>query len=79
MLILFEKKEKSFSKKGWEPLNFVKKMGQKSHGRLFLLSFSSKLSHFNKNLNFNHKLMPFTNLEKTDMVFICNEAHDIQS
>jgi hypothetical protein len=55
-----EKRTKSFSKKGWEPLNFVKKMDQKSHGRLFLLSFSSKLGYFNKNLNLNHKWLSLT-------------------
>jgi hypothetical protein len=43
---IFRKKgTKSFSKKVWETLNFMKKW------QTFLLSFNSKLSHFNKNLN----------------------------
>jgi hypothetical protein len=47
----------------------MKKMGQKNQSRLFLLSFNSKLSHFDKNLNFNLNLN-HTNLKKTDVVLI---------
>jgi hypothetical protein len=46
--IFREKGAKIFSKKVWEPLNFMKKMGQKNIVDLFLLSFNSKLSHFLK-------------------------------
>jgi hypothetical protein len=41
------------------PSEFYETMGQKNHSKLLLLSFNSKLSHFDKNLNFhlniNHK------------------------
>jgi hypothetical protein len=40
---------------------------QKHHSRLFLLSLNSKLSHFDKNVNLNHKCL--TNLAKIDMIF----------
>jgi hypothetical protein len=63
--IFQEKGTKHFSKKVWEPLNFMKKMGQKIRVDFFLLSFNSKLSHFDKNLNFNLNLN-HTNLKKTD-------------
>jgi hypothetical protein len=33
--IFQEKGANSFSKKVWEPLNFIKKIGQKNHSRLF--------------------------------------------
>jgi hypothetical protein len=36
-------------------LNLVKKWVKNIHSRLFLLPFNSKLSHFDKNLNLNHK------------------------
>jgi hypothetical protein len=49
--IFREKRAKSFSKKVWKPLNFMKKCVKKNHSRLFLLSFNSKLSHFDKNIN----------------------------
>jgi hypothetical protein len=56
-----EKGAQSFSIKVWEPLNFMEKWVKKNHSRLFLLSFHSKLSHFDKNinlnLNFNHKYL----------------------
>jgi hypothetical protein len=55
---------KSFSKKVWKPLNFMKKWVKNNHSRLFLLSFNSKLNHFDKKSQIS-----FTNLEKTDMIF----------
>jgi hypothetical protein len=65
---IFRKKgTKSFSKKVWETLNFMKKW------QTFLLSFNSKLSHFNKNLNLKSQMV-FTKLGKTDMVLIYGEA-----
>jgi hypothetical protein len=48
--IFREKGAKIFSKKVWEPLNFMKKCG------IFLLLFNSKLSHFDKNINLNLNL-----------------------
>jgi hypothetical protein len=54
--IFREKRAKSFSKKVWEPLNFMKKWVKKNHSRFFLLSFNSKLSHFDKNINLNVNL-----------------------
>jgi hypothetical protein len=50
-----------------ESLNFMEKRVKKNHSRLFLFSFDSKLSQFNKNLNLNLNLnhkWAFTNLEK---------------
>jgi hypothetical protein len=38
--IFREKGAEIFSKKVWEPLNFMKKMGQKNIVDLFLLSFN---------------------------------------
>jgi hypothetical protein len=63
--IFREKGAEIFSKKVWEPLNFMKKMGQKNIVDLFLLSFNSKLSHFLKEPQFKSQ-MAFTNLEKTN-------------
>jgi hypothetical protein len=55
--IFREKGAKSFSKKVWEPLNFLKKWVKKII-HLFVVIYS-KLSHFNRNfninLNLNHK------------------------
>jgi hypothetical protein len=42
--IFREKGAKSFSKKVWEPLNFMKKCVKKNHIRPFLLPFNSKLN-----------------------------------
>jgi hypothetical protein len=55
--IFREKKAKSFSKKVWKPLNFMK-----NHSRLFLLSFNSKLSHFDKNINLFSQLIQFSSV-----------------
>jgi hypothetical protein len=52
--IFREKGGKSFSKKVWKPLNFMKKYFKKITVEFFLV-FNSKLSHFDKNLNLNHK------------------------
>jgi hypothetical protein len=41
------KRGKIFQKKVWKPLNFMKKWVKKKY-RTFLLSFNSKLSHFEK-------------------------------
>jgi hypothetical protein len=71
--IFREKGTKNVSITIWEPLNFMKKVGQKNQSRLFLLSFNSKLSHFDKNVNFNLNLN-HTNLKKTDVVLIYGEA-----
>jgi hypothetical protein len=51
--IFREKGAKSFSKKVSEPLNLMKKWVKKNHS--CHLS-NSKLSHFDKNLNFNLNL-----------------------
>jgi hypothetical protein len=48
--IFQEKGAKSFSKKSLAATEFY---GKINHSRLFLLSFNSKLSHFDKNLNLN--------------------------
>jgi hypothetical protein len=59
--IFREKWAKSFSKKVWEPLNFMKKFSKKIIVDFFWLSFNSKLSHSDKNidlnLNLNHKCL----------------------
>jgi hypothetical protein len=41
--------------KNLKAIEFNKKWVKNIHSRLFLLSFNSKLSHFDKNLNLNHK------------------------
>jgi hypothetical protein len=51
--IFQEKGTKSFSKKSLAATKFY---GKIYHSRLFLLSFNSKLSHFDKNLNLNLNL-----------------------
>jgi hypothetical protein len=54
----------------------MKKWVKKIYVVTFLLSFNSKLSHFDKNLNLDLTLnkMAFNNLEKTDMVLIYSEV-----
>jgi hypothetical protein len=48
---IFQKKgTKSFSKKSLAATKFY---GKINHSRLFLLSFNSKLSHFDQNINLN--------------------------
>jgi hypothetical protein len=51
-----EKGAKSFPKKVWEPLNIMKKWVKSITVEFFLLSFNSKLSHFDKNINLNLNL-----------------------
>jgi hypothetical protein len=61
MLIFFEKRRPTILKKSLGVTKLYEKMGQKNHSRLCLLSFNSKLSHFdiniNLNLNLNHKCL----------------------
>jgi hypothetical protein len=52
--IFREKRDKSFSKKVWESLNFMKKWVKKIID--FFVVIYSELSHFNRNLNINLNL-----------------------
>jgi hypothetical protein len=52
-----DKGTQSFSKKVWKPLNFMEKWVKKIIvDDFFVVIFNSKLSHFDKNINFNFNL-----------------------
>jgi hypothetical protein len=55
LLIFFEKKGVYFFRKSLGATEFYEKTSQKKN-QTFLLSFNSKLSHFDKNLNLNLNL-----------------------
>jgi hypothetical protein len=55
-------------------IEFNEKMGKNIHSRLFLLSFNSKLSHFDKNLNLNHKWFSPTWRKPIPMALFYGEA-----
>jgi hypothetical protein len=57
MFIFFKKKGLNFFKKSLGATEFYEKMDQKKNpSRLYLLSFNSKLRHFDKSINFNLNL-----------------------
>jgi hypothetical protein len=52
-MIFLEKKGLKFFKKSLRATEFYEKMGQKEHRSLFFLTFNSKFSHFDMNINLN--------------------------